>query len=165
MQLDCPNDRYVNDEAICQAVVGMLARVGVKVDLVAEPKSKFFARILAVGGYDTSFYLLGWTPATYESYNVFQYNIQCRDEKGNGGHNNIGGYCNPKVDELANAALQEADQEKRDDIFKQAWQIALFDDVGYIPLHQQALAWGVSKKVHVIQRPDNFYVFAWVKMD
>jgi len=96
---------------------------------------------------------------------VFQYNIQCRDEKGNGGHNNIGGYCNPKVDELANAALQEADQEKRDDIFKQAWQIALFDDVGFIPLHQQALAWGVSKKVHVIQRPDNFYVFAWVKMD
>jgi len=165
VQLDCPNDRYVNDEAICQAVVGMLARIGVKVDLVAEPKSKFFARILAVGGYDTSFYLLGWTPATYESYNVFQYNIQCRDEKGNGGHNNIGGYCNPKVDELANAALQETDQEKRDDIFKQAWQISLFDDVGFIPLHQQALAWGVSKKVHVIQRPDNFYVFAWVKMD
>ena len=28
--MDCPNDRYVNDEAICQAVVGMLARVGVK---------------------------------------------------------------------------------------------------------------------------------------
>ena len=47
--MDCPNDRYVNDEQICQAVVGMLARVGVKVDLNAEPKSKFFAAIYGRG--------------------------------------------------------------------------------------------------------------------
>jgi len=165
VQLDCPNDRYVNDEAICQAVVGMLARIGVKIDLVAEPKSKYFAKILAAGGFDTSFYLLGWTPGTLESYNVFQYILQCRDEKGNGGGNNVGDYCNPKVDQLARDALQEPDQEKRDDIFKKAWQLALFDDVGYIPLHQQALAWGLSKKVHVPQRPDNFYAFSWVTMD
>jgi peptide/nickel transport system substrate-binding protein len=165
VRLDCPNDRYVNDEAICQAVVGMLARVGVKIDLNAEPKSKFFAQITAAGGFDTSFYLLGWTPSTLESYNVFQYIIQCRDEKGNGGGNNVGNYCNPKVDALARQALQEPDQEKRDDIFKQAWQISLFDDVAYIPLHQQALAWGVSKKTHVVQRPDNYYIFSWVNMD
>jgi peptide/nickel transport system substrate-binding protein len=165
VQLDCPNDRYVNDEPICQAVVGMLARVGVKIDLNAEPKSKFFAAITAAGGFDSSFYLLGWTPSTLESYNVFQYIIGCRDDKGNGGGNNVGGYCNPKVDQLAKDALQEADQEKRDDIFKQAWQIALFDDVSYIPLHQQALAWGISRKAHVIQRPDNYYIFAWARMD
>jgi peptide/nickel transport system substrate-binding protein len=165
VQMNCPNDRYVNDEAICQAVVGMLARIGVKIDLLSEPKSKFFARITAAGGFDSSFYLLGWTPSTLESYNVFQYIIGCRDEKGNGGGNNVGDYCNPKVDQLAKEALQEPDQEKRDDIFKQAWQISLFDDVAYIPLHQQALAWGVSKKTHVVQRPDNYYIFSWVKMD
>ncbi len=90
----------------------------------------------------------------------------CRDEKGSGGDNNVGGYCNPKVDQLAKDALQETDQEKRDDIFKQSSQISLFDDVcSYIPLHQQALAWGVSKTTHVIQRPDNYYIFSWVKMD
>ena len=66
VQLNCPNDRYVNDEAICQAVVGMLARIGVKVDLLAEPKSKYFARLAAAGGFDTSFYLQGWTPSTLE---------------------------------------------------------------------------------------------------
>ncbi len=165
VQMDCPNDRYVNDEQICQAVVGMLARVGVKVDLNAEPKSKFFAAISAAGGFDSSFYLLGWTPTTLESFNVFQYIIGCRDAKTNWGGNNVGDYCNPKVDALARQALQEPDEAKRDDIFKQAWQISLFDDVGYIPLHQQALAWGVSKKTHVIQRPDNYYIFAWVTMD
>jgi peptide/nickel transport system substrate-binding protein len=87
VQLDCPNDRYVNDEQICQAVVGMLARIGIKVDLNAEPKSKFFAAISAAGGYDTSFYLLGWTPTTLESYNVFQYIMGCRDPKTNWGGN------------------------------------------------------------------------------
>jgi peptide/nickel transport system substrate-binding protein len=89
VRLDCPNDRYVNDEAICEAVVAMLARVGVKVDLLAEPKSKFFARVLAAGGYDTSFYLFGWTPATLESFNVFDFLIQCRDAKGSGGQINM----------------------------------------------------------------------------
>src|SRR3546814_3114178 len=42
--LDCPNDRYVNDERICQAVASMLARIGVKVDLLAQTKSKYFAK-------------------------------------------------------------------------------------------------------------------------
>ena len=149
VQLDCPNDRYVNDEQICQAVVGMLARVGIKVDLNAEPKSKFFAAISAAGGYDSSFYLLGWTPTTLESSNVFQYIMGCRDPKTNWGGNNVGGYCNPKVDELARQALLEPDAAKRDDDFARAYEIALFDDVSYIPLHQQALAWGVARTVHV----------------
>ena len=62
--MDCPNDRYVNDAAICQAVVGMLARIGVKVTLLAQPKAQYFAKVLEAGGYQTSFYLLGWTPGT-----------------------------------------------------------------------------------------------------
>ena len=64
--MDCPNDRYVNDAAICQAVVGMLARIGVKVTLLAQPKAQYFAKVLKPGGYQTSFYLLGWTPGTLE---------------------------------------------------------------------------------------------------
>ena len=68
--MDCPNDRYVNDAAICQAVVGMLARIGVKVTLLAQPKAQYFAKVLKPGGYQTSFYLLGWTPGTLDSHNV-----------------------------------------------------------------------------------------------
>ena len=60
--MDCPNDRYVNDAAICQAVVGMLARIGVKINLLAQPKAQYFAKVLKPGGYQTSFYMLGWTP-------------------------------------------------------------------------------------------------------
>ena len=58
--MNCPNDRYVNDAEICQAVAGMLARIGVKVNLMAETKAIFFPKVLRR---DTSFYMLGWTPA------------------------------------------------------------------------------------------------------
>src|ERR1044072_8303429 len=68
--MDCPNDRYVNDEAICQAITAMLARVGVKINLLAQPKAKYFAKILVSGGYDTSFYMLCWKPGSFDSSNV-----------------------------------------------------------------------------------------------
>ena len=65
---DCPNDRYVMDEQICTAITSMLARIGIKVDLLAQTKAKYFAKILAPN-YDTDFFLLGWTPATYDAHN------------------------------------------------------------------------------------------------
>jgi peptide/nickel transport system substrate-binding protein len=78
--MDCPNDRYVNDGPICQAVVGMLARIGVKVTLNAQPKQQYFAKVLKPGGYQTSFYLLGWTPASSDSHNVLHDVLGCRND-------------------------------------------------------------------------------------
>ncbi len=160
--MDCPNDRYVNDAAICQAVVGMLARIGVKVDLLAQPKQQYFAKVLKPGGYQTSFYLLGWTPASLDSHNVLHDILGCRDDAKDPtrGEANLGGYCNKKVDALTDKILVEPDTAKRDQMIKQAFQIVI-DDYGYIPLHQQALAWGVSNKVKLTQRPDNQVLFYW----
>src|ERR1700749_2982586 len=78
--MDCPNDRYVNDAAICQAVVGMLARIGVKVNLLAQPKALYFAKFLKPGGFKSSFYLLGWTPGTLDSHDVMYQIMGCRDD-------------------------------------------------------------------------------------
>jgi peptide/nickel transport system substrate-binding protein len=159
--MDCPNDRYVNDAAICQAVVGMLARIGVKVDLLAQPKAQYFAKVLKPGGYKTSFYLLGWTPGTLDSHNVLHDIIGCRDNpKSSRGEANLGGYCNKKVDALTDQILQETNTDKRDQLIKQAFEIVQ-KDYGYIPLHQQALAWGVSNKVKLTQRADNQVLLYW----
>jgi peptide/nickel transport system substrate-binding protein len=159
--MDCPNDRYVNDAAICQAVVGMLARIGVKVTLLAQPKAQYFAKVLKPGGYQTSFYLLGWTPGTLDSHNVLFDIMGCRDDpKSSRGEGNLGGYCNKKLDELTDQVLQESDMGKRDLLIKQAYEIGA-KDFGYIPLHQQALAWGVSKKVKLSQRADNQVLLYW----
>jgi len=159
--MDCPNDRYVNDEAICQAVAAMLARIGVKVDLNAQPKAKYFAKVLASGGYDTSFYLLGWTPGSFDSWNILANLEGCRDEAGKGGAFNLGGYCNPKVDELTAQILSENDPAKRDALIAEAYTLTKAD-VSHIPLHQQGLAWGVSDKVNLAQRADNQFLFRFV---
>src|SRR2546423_853964 len=159
--MDCPNDRYVNDAAICQAVVGMLARIGVKIDLLAQPKQQYFAKVLKAGGFNTSFFMLGWTPASLDSQNVLNDVMGCRDDpKSSRGANNLGGYCNKKLDELTDQVLQESDATKRDLLIKQAYEIGA-KDFGYIPLHQQALAWGISKKVKLSQRADNQVLLYW----
>jgi len=160
--MDCPNDRYVNDAAICQAVVGMLARIGVKVDLLAQPKALYFAKVLKPGGYKTSFYLIGWTPGTLDSHNVMHDIMGCRDDPASSrGETNLGGYCNKKFDKLTDEVLQETDVTKRNLLIKQAFEIAI-KDYAYIPLHQQALAWGVSKKLKVVQRADNQVLPYWM---
>jgi peptide/nickel transport system substrate-binding protein len=160
--MDCPNDRYVNDAAICQAVVGMLARIGVKVNLLAQPKAQYFAKVLKPGGFQTSFYLLGWTPGTSDAHNVLYDIMGCRDDpKSSRGEANLGGYCNKKMDEITDKVLVESDPGKRDLLIKEAFEIAA-KDYAYIPLHQQALAWGVSKKLKVVQRADNAVLPYWM---
>ncbi len=152
--MDCPNNRYVNDEKICQAVAAMLAKVGVKVDLLAQPKSKYFAKVLAQGGYNTSFYLLGWTPGSIDVHNVFMNLIVCQNKEKKRGQFNLGNYCNKRVDELADLIGGETDPAKRQAYIDEATEI-LQKEVGYLPIHQQPLSWGVREGVSVAQRPDN----------
>jgi peptide/nickel transport system substrate-binding protein len=127
--MDCPNDRYVNDEAICQAVAAMLARIGVKINLNAQTRAKYFQEILGPG-YNTSFYLLGWTPgATYDVHNVFEQLMQTRNAQARKGTFNVGGWSNARFDELADRIEQETDKAKRDAMIREAHQIHL-DQVG-----------------------------------
>jgi len=164
VEMDCPNDRYVNDEGICQAVAQMLARIDVKVKLNAMPKAKYFQKAGPTDKYDSSFNLLGWTPGSLDSWNVIENIIGCRDANGKGGPFNFGGYCNPKITELNKQILVETDTAKRDDMIAEAFRIC-HEEAGIIPLHQQSLIWGVSKKVQIVQRADNQILFYWVKME
>ena len=161
LTLDCPNDRYVNDEEICQAVTAMLSRIGVKVTLNAMPKAQYFAKV-SPPKYDSSFNLLGWTPGSLDSWNVLANLVICRDSKGKGGTFNFGGYCNPKIDDLTRKILVEQDTAERDRMIGEAFRL-LHEDAGMIPLHQQALAWGVSRDTQVTQRADGHIRFGWAQ--
>jgi peptide/nickel transport system substrate-binding protein len=163
--MDCPNDRYVNDGEICQAVVGMLARVGVKVALSAVPKAQYFGKAGKSGGYQSTFYLLGWTPGTFDSHNVLHDIMGCRDNpKSSRGETNYGGYCNKELDALTDKILVEPDVKTREGMIRQAFEIAI-KDWGFIPLHQQSLAWGVSNKVKLTQRADNQVLLYWARKE
>ena len=155
--MNCPNDRYVNDAKICEAVAANLARVGVKVNLQTESKGTYFPKILRR---DTSFYLLGWTPGTYDSHNALIGVMASPADKGQGQFN-LGSYSNPRLDELTLKVQGETDQAKRNAMIREAFELHAAD-VGHIPLHQQALAWAMKKNVELVQLADNNMPYRWI---
>ena len=154
VRLDCVNDRYVNDEQICQAVAISLAKIGINVHVNAAPSAQIFQIVLPG---DSNFYILGWVPGSYDSLNVLANLFHCPTDKGLGQYN-LGGYCNSQVDNLIEDIQFETNWQTRDVLIEQAWSM-VYDDVAYIPLHQQTLAWAVRDHLNVVQRADN--IFSW----
>ena len=155
--MNCPNDRYVNDGEICQAIAANLARIGVKINLQTETKVTYFPKILSR---NTSFYLLGWTAGTYDAHNPLTALMATPTDKGQGQFN-LGAYSNAKLDELTLKIQSETDQTKRNAMIREAFEIHA-NDIGHLPLHQQALAWGMKKNVDLTQLPDNFMPYRWI---
>jgi peptide/nickel transport system substrate-binding protein len=156
--LDCPNDRYINDEAICQAATAMLAKIGIKVTLNAQTRLKYFAEI-SNPDYHTSFYMLGWTPNTYDALNSFLNLAATRD--GVNGIFNDGGYSNPDFDKLLKEIAVETDATKRNAEILAASKI-LKDDAAFMPLHQQVVVWATRKNVSLVQMADNYFPLRFV---
>ncbi len=158
--LDCPNDRYVNDEAICQAVTVMLARIGVRVTLAAQTRLKYFAEI-SNPDYRTSFFMLGWTPNTYDALNAL-YNL-LGSRNGIRGVFNDGGWSNQEFDSLLDKIAVETDPAKRQQEIVRASKIAQ-DDVATIPLHQQTVVWAARSNIELSQLADNTFPLRFVRV-
>jgi peptide/nickel transport system substrate-binding protein len=140
--LDCPNNRYVNDEEICQAVVNMWARIGIKTKLNAVNFGPFIAK---VQNFDTSAYLLGWGAATYDAQYSLQSLVMTRTQ-GADGNFNYSRVSNAKLDALVESMKTETDKNKRDAMIKDGLAIAR-DEVLVIPLHHQMRPWSMKKNV------------------
>lgn len=158
--MDCPNDRYVNDEAICQAVAAMLARIGVRIDVNAQTRARYFAEILGPR-YNTSFYLLGWTPATYDAHDAFFNLMATRGDAR--GQFNVGGWSNARFDQLTDAIATETDPTRRMAMIREAAQIHI-DEVGHIPLHQQQVVWAARSNIDLVQQADNWFPVRFVRV-
>lgn len=155
VQLDCPNDRYNNDEQICQAAVSMLARIGVNARLEAITKAQHFPKL---SNRESDFYMLGWGVPTLDSHYVFSY-LFASD-----GSWNATGYANAKVDELTAAMAVETDLAKRDRIIADAWK-TVKDDAVYIPVHHQVIAWAMSEKLDLPIVANDSPQFFWAAMN
>jgi peptide/nickel transport system substrate-binding protein len=146
----------------------MLAHLNVRLRVVTQPPAAFFGRLAKR---DTSFYMLGTTPPTYDAYSTVLGLMVCpADLLGGraaavpgGGAFNSGGWCDAATDALTAAAGSELDADKRNRDFAQIWQ-RMIAEVGYIPLHQQGLSWGVRKGITLVQRPDDVLDLRFVHM-
>lgn len=140
-----PNNRYVNDEKIAQAVAAMLARINIKVDLKTLPKAQYWPEFDKRAA---DIMMIGWHADTEDSNNFFEFLALCPNPDTGAGQYNSGNYCNPKVDELVAQANSETDIAKRAAIMQQIEQI-LYDDAAFVPLHWQNLAWAARKGVQI----------------
>jgi len=155
--LDCPNNRYVNDEEICIAVSGMLAKVGIKVKLNAVPRAQYFPKLEK---YDTSFYMLGWGGSITDPQTTLDPIFHSPpSETSKKGSWNFGRFSNPKLDQLIDAAAVETEVNKRRETVRQA-MLEQRDQIHYLPLHRQFIPWAARSNVEVKHFADNF-VRAW----
>jgi peptide/nickel transport system substrate-binding protein len=158
--LDCPNNRYINDEDICKALVAMWARIGLKVNLNAMPRATYFAKIQK---YDTSAYLLGWGVPTFDALYALQSLATTVGKEGDGNFN-LGRVSNAEFDKLVTGMKSEIDPKKRNDLIARALMLHN-QQVMHVPLHNQVIPWAMRKNVTVVHRADNRLEASWVRID
>lgn len=161
LTLDCPNDRYVNDQAICLAAAAMLGRIGVKVRVDARPKTLFFQKIERL---DTSFYLLGWGGGTTDPQGLFDPVLHRFDAKTKKGEYNYARAGSAELDALADAAATDMDAARRRDTLAKAQRLAL-QQVSVVPLHRQMITWASRRNVTPVVMPDNAVRVNWIRIE
>jgi peptide/nickel transport system substrate-binding protein len=158
--LDCPNNRYVNDEKICQAIAAMWSQVGVTTKVNAMPRANYFPKLEK---FDTSAYMLGWGGATIDAIFVLQPVLATYNGKGDGDYN-YGRYTNPKLDELLAKIKVNMEPESRMNDIHDAL-LAHNAEINHIPLHRQVIPWASRSNVTAVHRADNNVIPYWVKID
>jgi peptide/nickel transport system substrate-binding protein len=149
-QLNCPNNRYVNDEKICQAAIAMWARIGVKVNLASENMATYIQK---VQNFDTSMYMLGWGVATYDALYSLQSLARTRTS-GPDGNFNFSRVSDPALDKLVDSMKGETDVTKRNGMVRDAL-VRLRDETLLIPLHHQIRPWVMKAGVTTVHRSDD----------
>ncbi len=155
--LDCPNNRYINDEEICITLAQMWSKIGVKVRVNAMPRATYFPKLEK---FDTSMYMLGWGGAVTDAETTLTPVMRNYGEKGVGLYN-YGRSKNDKFDQIAAQSSNEADPKKREALVKAAlaeWK----EQVHSIPLHRQVIPWAARTNVDAVHRADNWLEVAWV---
>ncbi|SRR5260221_2087054 len=148
--LDCPNNRYVNDEKICQALIPMWAKAGIRAKLNAMPFATFIAKIQ---NFDTSAYMLGWGVVTFDALYMLQSLVRTKTTGADGSFN-LGRISDPKLDNTIDALKIASDPNARDALLKEALEKTR-DQAYYVPLHHQLRPWAMKKNVSTVHAPDD----------
>ncbi len=159
--LMCPNDRYINDEALCKAMAAMLTQAGMRAELNAMPVRSYWPELRS-GNFDM--YLLGWSPGTFDAEHPIRFLVTSRNDEKKLGSWNFGGYSNPEVDALVPQIQREIDPAKRQQMLDEI-ALTVRNDVVYVPLHIQPLLWGSKDTVDLTQRADNFLMLRWITVN
>jgi peptide/nickel transport system substrate-binding protein len=145
-----PNDRYVNDSKIVQAVAQMWQRIGVQTTVDTMPWSSYATR---AGKQEFAAFLLGWGVNSGEGTNPLRAQIATWNPERGMGTANRGRYSNPAVDALLDKAMTTMDKGERDKLVLQTMRLAM-NDVPAIMLHLQKNIWATRKGLTYAARVD-----------
>ncbi|MGX9354835.1 ABC transporter substrate-binding protein [Roseobacteraceae bacterium S113] len=159
--LKCPNDRYINDEAVCRAAASMWAAVGLNAELSTGPVRDYWPQLRED---DFDMYLLGWSPGTFDMEHPIRFLKHTQDNEKKLGSWNFGNFSNARVDELLPMIQREIDPAKRQMMIDEVVKISQ-DEMAYIPLYVQPLIWASKDNVDMTQRADNFFMLRWVTIN
>src|SRR6476620_7945623 len=140
-----PNNRYIEDQRIAQAVAAMLAKINIKVDLETMPKAQYWQRFDERAA---DIMMIGWQSDTQDSANSYEFLAMTPDAKTGYGQYNAGNYSNPEVDRLTLETQSMTDPKARAEVLRKIERI-LYDDAALVPLHWQHLSWAAAKTVHI----------------
>lgn len=156
----CPNDRYVNDERTCQAIAGMLARVGIRLQLQSEPTAVWSRR---TANRDFSMYMLGHAGLPLaDSYSTL--NEVLRTNTRTSGGLNYGRWSNAAFDALVDRVAEAGDETTRRALIREALAIER-NEIAHVPLFQQPIAWAARRGIELRQAPDNRLRLWLVRVD
>ncbi|HMS27457.1 MAG TPA: ABC transporter substrate-binding protein [Burkholderiaceae bacterium] len=156
----CPNNRYINDEEICQAITAMWSKVGVKAKLRTQPLVTYFPMIQR---YEASIYMLGWGVPTFDALYSLQSLVRTVGAGGDGNYN-VGRYSNPQMDALVERIKKETDADLRRSLIEKALVLS-HEDVSHLPLHNQIIPWAMKKNIDLVHRADNRIDWRLVKVN
>ena len=152
-----PNDRYINDAKICEAIAQMLTRNGIPTKVSTMPKNVYFKRA-SRGGKDKqpefSFILVGWGSGTGEPSSPLKSLLATHDKSKGQGASNRGRHSDPAFDTLLVEALSTVDDAKRADLLAKATELGIGQNQGIIPLHYQVNTWATRKGLKYNARAD-----------
>ena len=146
----CPNNRYINDEEICQAITAMWAKVGVRAKLRTLPLVTYFPMIQR---HEASIYMLGWGVPTFDALYSLQSLTRSVGTGGDGNYN-LGRYSNARMDYVVDRMKTETDEPVRKRLATEGLQLQN-DTVAHIPLHNQIIPWAMKKGIDLVHRADN----------
>jgi peptide/nickel transport system substrate-binding protein len=161
MSIHGPNDRYLNDEKILQAVGPMFTRIGIDTKVVTSPWATFSSQSSAPN-YAFSLVLVGWGAGTGEAAGNLRALLASVDRDRGMGASNRGRFSNPQLDTILREALATVDDEKREKLLQDASEIAM-REVGLIPLHYQVNIWGMRRGLAYTARTDEYTLAQYIR--
>ena len=152
MTLHGPNNRYINDANIVQAIAQMYSRIGIDAKVETMPSAVYFTRATKL---EFGYMVLGWGTESGEQGSAMRSLLATFDSAKGMGVTNRGRYTNPAFDKVLADALVTMDDKKREAMIQQAAEMVM-GDVGLIPLHYEVSTWAAAKGFKYTARTDQY---------